>query len=102
MMWIAIAIVAGGQLATLALVAWPRLRAEPAPVPRDQLMLERVLERVICTTHTGESFDALLASVDDRSIVLREATVMASDGKRTAVTGELILRRDSISYMQRP
>jgi hypothetical protein len=97
MIWASVALTSlFGLVAVALLVVLLRRR------PSDRLLPALVLERFVTTIASGESFDALLASVDDRSVVLREATVLSTDGKRTPVTGDLVLRRESISYMQRP
>lgn len=70
-----------------------------ARTPADRLLGEHLLERYVVTLLSGESFSALLARVDGRTIVLREATVLTANN--SPVDGELILRRDAVAYMQR-
>jgi hypothetical protein len=69
----------------------------------DELLRERLRERFVVTlTQDGETFDGLLAHVDDRTVVLVDASALGPDGSRLPVDGELLLRRDAIAYLQRP
>lgn len=69
---------------------------------RDRLLTERLRDRFIITTVTGETFDGLLEDVDDKTVVMVNAGVMRDSGSTTPVEGELVIRRDSIAYMQKP
>ncbi len=66
----------------------------------DSLVREHLLDRYIVTIDHGETFSGLLAKVDARTLVLRDVKVTSSDD--APVDGELVLRRDSIVYMQKP
>lgn len=68
--------------------------------PADTLIREHLLDRYIVTLLSGESFSGLLAQVDDRTVVLRDVTVMSANN--ATVDGELVLRRDTVAYIQRP
>lgn len=68
--------------------------------PGDVLLREHLLERYVVTIASGETFSGLLAQVDDRSVVLRDVKVLSAND--SPVDGELILRRESIAYLQRP
>lgn len=70
--------------------------------PTDVLLRQHLLTRYVVTIASGETFDGLLASVDARTVVLRQVGVMKEDGKLTPVDGDVVLRRDAVSYMQRP
>jgi small nuclear ribonucleoprotein (snRNP)-like protein len=89
------------QLATLfglvVLLIAPVVRRKP---PTDTLIREHLLDRYIVTLLSGESFSGLLAQVDDRTVVLRDVTVMSANN--ATVDGELVLRRDTVAYIQRP
>lgn len=68
----------------------------------DALLVERLRERFILTLTTGETFGGLLEQVDDRTVVLRNASSIGADGSEVPADGEVLLRRESIAYMQRP
>lgn len=68
--------------------------------PGDVLLREHLLERYVVTIASGETFSGLLAQVDDRTVVLRDVKVLSAND--SPVDGELILRRESIAYLQRP
>lgn len=70
--------------------------------PADRLLTEHLLDRYLVTIAAGETFSGLLSAVDGRTVVLTEVRVLTKDGSSAAVDGEVVLRRDSISYMQRP
>lgn len=80
----------------------PGLSGVSPASPADRLLQERLRERFIVTTASGESFDGLLVEVDDRTVVMRDVSVLKADGAVTPVDGEVILRRDAVAYMQRP
>jgi hypothetical protein len=85
--------------------AGPLLHRAPASAepetPADRLLADRLHDRFVVTTATGESFDGLLIDVDDKTVVLRDASTF-HEGNRVAVDGEVVLRRDAIAYMQKP
>jgi hypothetical protein len=70
----------------------------------DRLLKHRLREVFVVTMEGGAAFKGLLYSLDQRSVILREAEAMAAgtDGRHVPVDGELILPRERISYMQRP
>lgn len=91
-----VALACAGGLAA-GVVAWsPRLRST------DRLLADRLRERFVVTMASSESFSGLLASADERSVVLIDCQVFSQDGTRKSVDGELVLRREAIAYMQRP
>lgn len=70
--------------------------------PQESLLAERLLERFIVTVEGGRTFDGLLKAVDDRTIVLVDCSAISKDDRPFPVDGEVVLRRDSIAYMQKP
>ena len=70
--------------------------------PSDRLLRDHLLTRYVVTVASGETFDGLLAAVDARTLVLRQVGVLKVDGGLTPVDGDVVLRRDAVSYMQRP
>ena len=70
--------------------------------PSDRLLRDHLLTRYVVTIASGETFDGLLASVDARTLVLRDVGVLKVDGGLTPVDGDVVLRRNAVSYMQRP
>lgn len=72
------------------------------PPPRDTLLSERLRERFIVTVEGGRTFDGLLCSVDDRTVILIDCSAISKDERPFPVDGEVVLRRDSIAYMQKP
>ena len=73
----------------------------PAESAKDQLLAAALRERFIVTMASDDTFDGLLLEVDDRNIVLGQASTITSGGTHP-VDGQLVLRRDAIAYMQRP
>ena len=69
---------------------------------RDRLLKARLSERFMVTTVTGETFDGLLREVDAATVVLINASLVKTDGAALPVDGEIVLRRESVAYMQRP
>ncbi len=70
--------------------------------PTATLLDQRLRERFVVTLVTGETFNGLLMEADERTVILRDAQVLASDGKVAPVDGELLLRREAIAYLQHP
>jgi hypothetical protein len=76
-------------------------RNAPAPI---ELVEELIVERIVVTLRgrNGEketAFAGLLASVDVKSLVLREAEALTTTGRKK-VDGELLLPRAEIAYIQ--
>jgi len=67
---------------------------------RDKLVRDALRDRFVVTMKDGGTFDGLLDDVDDRTICLREATVLSS--ARTPIDGRVLLNRADVAYMQRP
>jgi hypothetical protein len=73
----------------------------PAESPRDQLLSTVLRERFVVTLATGETFDGLLLDVDDRTLLLGQASTITANGTHP-VDGQLGLHRGAVAYMQRP
>ena len=68
---------------------------------KDKLLRQLLRERFVITLRHGESFDGLLADVDEKTVRLVDS--FALDGKnRVSVDGDLLIPRLEIVYMQRP
>lgn len=68
---------------------------------RDQLLRRMLRERFIVTLRTGEAFDGLLIDVDEKTLRLGNAVVVAANGRHTPVDGELYVPRTEVIYLQR-
>lgn len=71
----------------------------------DRVMRGLLRDRFIITMTDGQAWDGLLMEVDDRSVVIREAVALTTEGAtvtRTPADGEVILPRGRVAYMQRP
>lgn len=95
------AIIAVGVIAA-AVVLRPA-PATPIDAPIDGLLRDRLRVAVIATLKTGAAFHGVLFDVDDRTLILREAQAIPTDGTaRIPVDGELVLARGDVEYLQRP
>ena len=92
--------VAAGSAVAVALLALAAVLVYLRP--SDRLLQDHLLTRYVVTIASGETFDGLLAAVDTRTLVLRDVGVLKVDGGLTPVDGDVVLRRDAVSYMQRP
>jgi len=70
--------------------------------PSDRLLRQHLLDRYVVTVDAGETFTGLLADVDGRTVILRAVSVLIKDGSESPVDGDVVLRRESISYMKKP
>ena len=68
---------------------------------RDRLLRQVHLQRFIVTLTSGETFDGLLADVDDNSVKLVGAFAVDANNRET-VDGDLYLPRSKVLYMQNP
>lgn len=68
---------------------------------RDRLLKVALRDRFLVTMKSGEAFEALLADVDDRTLVMVDGYVV-SDAGRHKVDGSLYLSRADVAYMQKP
>jgi hypothetical protein len=59
-------------------------------------------ERFVVTLATGETFDGLLDEVDESTLTLLDAHLLAADGSSTPIDGVMYLARDRVAYMQHP
>lgn len=71
---------------------------------RSRVITSRLRDRVIVTLKTGESFQGVLYSHDDKALVLRETSALGAGEKRTdlPIDGELIVLLADVAYIQRP
>lgn len=71
---------------------------------RSRVLESRLRERFVVTLKTGQSFEGLLYSHDDRHWVLRDASAIGAAEKNTnlPVDGEVVLLTAEIAYAQRP
>ncbi len=67
----------------------------------DRLIRASVLSRFVVTMHSGDSFEGLLRSADELTLVLVDAAALTATG-RTLVDGQLFLPRVEVAYLQRP
>lgn len=88
------ALVGTGAVGALSGVAvcWPS---------RDRLMRSRVRDRVVVTLKAGGTFRGVLFDADARSLVLRDAEVVAPSDRPVPVDGELLVARADVAYFQR-
>lgn len=69
---------------------------------RDRLMRERLLERVVVTLTTGETFDGMLHAVDDKSLTLLQASAVNAEGHAVKADGSVLIPRANVRYLQKP
>lgn len=71
---------------------------------RSRVLSSRFRERVIVTIKTGDSFDGILFSADDKALVLRSASALGAGERKTdlPIDGELIVLLPDVAYIQRP
>lgn len=71
---------------------------------RSRVLTSRFRDRVVVTTKTGDSFDGILYSADDKALVLRQASVIgaADDKSDLPLDGELIVLMPDVAWIQRP
>lgn len=71
---------------------------------RSRVLTSRFRERVVVTTKSGESFDGILYSADDKALVLRQAAAVGAGENKAdlPLDGELIVLLADVAFMQRP
>jgi hypothetical protein len=67
----------------------------------DRILRALVRQRFLLTTHQGQTWDGVVMEVDERSIVLREASTVSVGGEKVAADGEVLIPRGDVAYMQR-
>lgn len=68
---------------------------------RDKLLRKAHYETFVITLRSGESFEGLLADVDEKVVKLVGASLV--DGEdRAPVDGDLYLPRENVLYLQNP
>jgi small nuclear ribonucleoprotein (snRNP)-like protein len=71
---------------------------------RDKILRTLVLAKFVVTMKTGETFEGLLQTFDESTLVLVRAdavTVTTTAETRIPVDGALYIARSDIAYMQR-
>jgi hypothetical protein len=84
-------------LALVALVLWHTERSD-----LDRVVQQNLRCRYVITLKSGEAFDGLLVEADGRSLVLTQASSLATGRDPIKVDGSLILLRSDVAYLQRP
>lgn len=71
---------------------------------RSKVLVQRFRERVIVTTKTGETFNGILFSCDEKALVLRHASALGAGERSTnlPLDGEIIVLFADVSFLQRP
>lgn len=71
---------------------------------RSRVLTSRFRDRVVVTTKTGDAFDGILYSADDKAIVLRQASAVgaADDKSDIPLDGEWIVLMADVAWIQRP
>lgn len=100
-------VLAVATLVALAVGAARRELSRRADEQVDKALADRLLgalyvEKVLVTRNSGEAFLGVLADLDDRMLLLREAQAIDSDGQRRVVDGELLIPRADVAYIQKP
>lgn len=69
---------------------------------RSRVITSRLRDRVIVTLKTGESFQGVLYSHDNKALVLCESLALGVGEKRTnlPLDNELMVLLDNVSYIQ--
>jgi len=67
----------------------------------DRILQRLVRTRFLVATRTGATWDGVLMEADERSVVLRDAKVIGTDGTETPADGEVLIPRGDVAYMQR-
>lgn len=68
---------------------------------RDKLIRRNLLQRFVVTLKGGETFDGLLAEVDEKTLRMVNASAIGKNS-RIGVDGELFIPRTDVAYMQKP
>jgi small nuclear ribonucleoprotein (snRNP)-like protein len=63
-----------------------------------------LLERVVVTLKSGESFTGILYSHDDKALVLRDTEAVGAGENRTnlPIDGELLVLMADVAWIQKP
>lgn len=69
----------------------------------DRLLRSRKTRKVVVELQSGETFQGVLESVDARTLVIRNVSVLnGPTAVPTAVDGELLVPRGDVKFIQRP
>lgn len=67
----------------------------------DHLLRDRRHAKVIVELRSGETFQAVLARCDGRTLSLTSVSLVTADGDKP-VDGELLVPRSDVKFVQRP
>lgn len=92
---------------TAVLAGWLVLGAAVLAVwqyqSRHRLLRARLRRRVLVTCKSGVSFAGVLFEADDRSLLLRDAVMLAVPERgEVRVDGEVLVLREDVAYLQIP
>lgn len=66
----------------------------------DRIVRRTVRSRYLVTTESDETFDGIVLDADARTIVLADAAQVGADGSRTKLTGQVLIPRQTVKYLQ--
>lgn len=71
---------------------------------RSRVLTGRLRDRVLVTIKTGETFDGILYSHDDKALVLRQAAAVGAGENKTdlPLDGEILVLLPDVAWIQRP
>lgn len=67
----------------------------------DRIVQGLLRHRFLVTSVHGSTWDGVLMEADPMTLVLRDATVIGTDGTKTKADGEILIPRADVAYMQR-
>lgn len=67
----------------------------------DRVVKQYLRTKFLITCKSGQTWRGVLLEVDDRTLRLSEAVLIASDGTETQADGNIFLPRADVAYMQR-
>lgn len=98
---VAIATLAAGGIVVIRRELATKADQQVTEALQDRLLAGLYIEKVVVTLSSGETFTGLLADVDEKSLMLREAVALAGE-QRMDVDGELLIPRADVLYLQKP
>lgn len=67
----------------------------------DRLLRTYLRDRFLVTTKAGQTWDGIVLDVDDRTLILADASLLGADQSRTKADGQVFVPRADVAYMQR-
>lgn len=67
----------------------------------DRILKSYIRQTFLITTHSGQTWSAVVMDADERTLSLLDVEVVAPDGTRTKADGQVFLPRADVRYMQR-